>query len=231
MSILKVENINTGYNKKQVLFDVSFNIKQGECVLLVGSNGSGKSTLLKAIYRTLDLWHGKTTYKNEDLSRYKTHQLIEKGIMYIPQKDELFEDLTVKENLELSILHLRNNKQTNKQHIENIIEKIPVLKQKLKQDVSNLSGGERKLLSLVMVLLNQPKLLLYDEPLAGLSSENVKKIIKHLREIKKNGTTLVLIEHRVKELLPIADRVVGMKLGHLNNKELNTLDNIKTFMI
>lgn len=232
MSILSVKHINTGYDKKQVLFDVNFDIKQGECVLLVGSNGSGKSTLFKAIYRNLDLWdkNGKIFYNNEDISKLTTHQLIKKGIVYIPQKDELFEDLTVLENLELSILHL-NNKKDSKERIEPVLEQIPTLKQKIKQEVNNLSGGERKLLSLAMALLNKPKVLLFDEPLAGLSDENIKIIIAYLKEINEKGTTLVLIEHRIKELLPLTDRVIGLKLGLQNKEKLNTIESIKTFLI
>ncbi len=232
MSILVAEHINTGYDKKQVLFDINFDIKQGECVLLVGSNGSGKSTLFKAIYKSLDLWNadGKIVFENEDITKLKTHQLIEKGIVYIPQKDELFKDLTVLENIELSILHLNNKKETNKR-VTTVLERIPTLKQKLKQEVNSLSGGERKLVSLTMALVNQPKVILYDEPLAGLSIENIKMLISYLNEIKENGTTLVLIEHRITELLPLADRIIGLKFGCKNKQELKTIEDIKTFLI
>lgn len=232
MSILSVEHINTGYDKKQVLFDINFDIKQGECVLLVGSNGSGKSTLFKAIYRCLDLFgkSGEIIFNDEDITKLTTQQLIKKGIVYIPQKDELFEDLTVLENLELSILHL-NNKKDSKERIETVLEQIPTLRQKLKQEVNNLSGGERKLLSLAMALLNKPKVLLYDEPLSGLSNKNINSLIVYLKEIKEQGTTLVLVEHRIKELLPLTDRVIGLKLGQQNKQVLNTIEEIKTFLV
>jgi len=232
MSILSIKHINTGYDKKQVLFDINFDIKQGECVLLVGSNGSGKSTLLKTIYRSLDLWgnNGEIIFNDEDISKLLTYQLIKKGLVYIPQKNELFEDLTVLENLEFSILHL-NNKKESKERIKTVLEQISTLKQKLKQNINSLSGGERKQLSLAMALLNKPIVLLYDEPLAGLSKENIKSLITFLKGIKEQGTTLVLVEHRIKELLPLADRVIGLKLGELNKTELKSLENIKTFMI
>ncbi len=232
MSILSVEHINTGYDKKQVLFDINFDIEEGECVLLVGSNGSGKSTLFKAIYRSLDLWdkNGEIFLNDEVITKLTTHQLIKKGIVYIPQKDELFEELSVLENLEFSVLHLNNKKET-KERIKTVLEQIPTLKQRLKQEVSKLSGGERTLLSFAMALLNKPKILLYDEPLAGLSGENLDIIINHLNIIKIKGTTLVLIEHRIKELLPIANRIIGLKLGHLNKKELITFEEVKRFMI
>jgi len=232
MSVLSLENVKTGYGKKQVLFDISFNIEEGQCVLFVGSNGSGKSTLFKAIYRDLDLWgkNGRLFYNEEDLTKFKAHHLIEKGIMYIPQKDELFEDLTVRENLELSVLHLKNRNLTRSK-IENILIAIPTLKLKLEQRVNSLSGGERKILSLAMVLLNKPKLLLYDEPLAGLSDENVKILLKYLDELKEMGITLLLIEHRIKELFPLADRIIGLQLGHKNKHNLGTLKDIKEIML
>lgn len=232
MSILRAENINTGYGKKQVLFDINIDVKQGECVLLIGSNGSGKSTLFKAIYKSLDLWDkkGKIFFNDEDISNLSTNQLIKKGIVYIPQKDELFEYLTVQENLELSILHL-HNKKDSETRITSVLEQMPGLKLKLKQDVNNLSGGERKLVSFAMALLNKTLLLLYDEPLAGLSDEHKLKHIEYLKQVKENGTTLILIEHRIKELLPIVDRVIGLKLGNQNKKELNTIEQIKSFMI
>lgn len=232
MSILSMEHINTGYDKKQVLFDINIDIKRGECVLLVGSNGSGKSTLFKAIYRGLDLWgiKGKIVYNDEEISKLSTHQLIKKGIVYIPQKDELFEDLTVLENLELSILHMKDKKETKKR-INNIIKQIPSLKKRLKQDVNSLSGGERKLISLAMALVNQPKVILYDEPLAGLSGENAKTLLTRLKQIKEGGTTLIIIEHRITELLPVADRIMGLKLGYKNKQELKTIEDIKTFLI
>jgi branched-chain amino acid transport system ATP-binding protein len=232
MSILIAENINTGYDKKQVLFDINFNIQKGDCTLLVGSNGSGKSTLFKAIYRCLNLWDikGKLILENEKLTEFQTNELIEKGIMYIPQKETFFEDLTVKENLELSVLHFSKKFNVDKK-INEILEQIPILKNKLNQDVNKLSGGERKLVSLVMVLLNKPKVLLFDEPLSGLSTENVKLLIKHLTKIKETGTTLMLIEHRIKELLPLADQIIGLKLGHKTNQELKTLEHIKTFLL
>jgi len=232
MSILSVKHINTGYDKKQILFDIDFNIKQGECLLLIGSNGSGKSTLFKAIYRNLDLWNknGKIAFDNEDVTKLTTNQLINKGIMYIPQNENFFEDLTVKENFELSVLHF-NDKINIDKKIKNVLDQIPILKNKLYQDLNSLSGGERKLVSLGMVLLNEPKLLLFDEPLSGLSTENVKLLVKYLGNIKETGTTLMLIEHKIKELLTLADQIIGLKLGHKTDQELKTLEHIKTFMI
>jgi len=235
MSLLEVKHINTGYDKKQVLFDVSLSIHEGDFAVVVGSNGSGKSTLFKTIVNNLPLW--KNTEQTSDIVfnhrstiSTKTHELIKKGLLYIPQKNELFEDMTVQENLTMSILH-ENQKQLKAKRLNTVFDQIPDFDTKRKQLVSELSGGERKLLSLGMVLINQPKLLLYDEPLAGLSGNNVKEVISLLITMHKKGTTIVLIEHRIKELLPFVTQFIGLKLGRRNTQELKTLEHIKTFMV
>ena len=234
MSILKVNNLSTGYGKKQVLFDVSLDIKEGETVLLVGSNGSGKSTLLKTIYGLIDVWGGTIEYDNELLQsnehKTPTHKLIQKGIMYIPQKDALFEDMTVEENLRASLVHI-GNKKSSKQTVYQVMEQMPILQERRKQLVNRLSGGERKQLSLAMVAANTPKLLLLDEPLAGVSDENVIAVFQLLGQIRNNGVTILVVEHRIQEFFKFADTVVGLKLGHLYSDKLDTINNIKSFMI
>lgn len=235
MNLLEVKHMNTGYGKKQVLFDVSVSVKEGDFAVVVGSNGSGKSTLFKAIVNDLALWKNSEhssdiIYYSKSIASTKTHELIQQGLLYVPQKNELFEDMTVQENLEMSILHEPKNS-LKKARLNAVIEEIPILNNKQKQLVNELSGGERKLLSLGMVLLNKPKLLLYDEPLAGLSGKNVKEVISLLIALHKKGTTIVLIEHRIKELLPFVTQFIGLKLGKRNKSALNTLEHIKTFMV
>lgn len=229
MSLLEVKHISTGYGKKQVLFDVSLDIIEGETLLVIGSNGSGKSTLFKAIYELLPLWQGEVTSTLTPLPIAKGTKLSE-VIMYIPQKNELFEDMTVLDNIKMSVLHL-NNKQEATKRLEQVLEQIPELKPKLKQNADRLSGGERKLVSLAMVMANKPKLLLYDEPLAGLSGNNITTLLHRLQKLKENGTTLVIIEHRIKELLILADRVIGLKLGKLHPETFKNLEDIKSFMV
>lgn len=234
MSILKTKNLSTGYGKKQVLFDVSLDIKKGQTVLLVGSNGSGKSTLLKSIYGLLAVWDGSIEYDGELLhsrdQRVQTNKLIQKGIMYIPQKDALFDDMTVEENLRASLLHT-GNKRGIEQTVHQVMEQMPMLQERRKQLVNRLSGGERKQLSLAMVAANTPKLLLLDEPLAGVSDENVPIVFQWLNQIRKKDVTILVIEHRIQEFFEFADTIVGLKLGHLYTDKLDTINSIKSFMI
>lgn len=236
MSLLSVKNINTGYGKKQVLFNVNLEVEDGQTVLLIGSNGSGKSTLFKAIYGILPLWKneegsiGKIRYIGDDLIGIESHSLINRNIMYIPQQNELFEDMTVEQNLRVAVLY-KNSKAVNKEQLNEVYDELNILKEKRKQIAFKLSGGERKLLTMGMVLMNQPKLLLYDEPLAGLSGNNVKIVLDWLLRLKERGTTLVIIEHRIKELMGLADKFVGLKLGRKSEKKLNNLEHIKAFIV
>ncbi len=234
-NILDISELSAGYGKKQVLFDVSMQLKEGETVLLVGSNGSGKSTLLKSVYGIVPLWQGKVAFKGEFLHSYpklktKHSQLISKGIMYLPQKDELFEDMSVQNNLEISILHI-SNKQERKERVSKLFDDMPILSTKKRQLAGRLSGGERKMVSLGMALLNQPQLLLFDEPFAGLSSDNINMVMRWLSAIKQSGTTMIIVEHRIKNLINLADRVVGLKLGRLNTANLDTINKIKRFLV
>ncbi|MFY0653885.1 MAG: ATP-binding cassette domain-containing protein [Cyclobacteriaceae bacterium] len=235
MSLLEVQHINTGYGKKQVLFDVSVSIKEGDFAVVVGSNGSGKSTLFKAIVNDLPLCRNKEytsdiCFEGNSIIHTETHDLLKKGLLYVPQKNELFEDMTVQENLIMSILH-EPESSLKGEKLNTVFEEIPILITKRNQIVHELSGGERKLLSLGMVLMNKPKLLLYDEPLAGLSRGNITTVINLLLELHKKGTTIVLIEHRIKALLPIVTQFIGFRLGKRNTRALNTLENIKTFLV
>ena len=160
---MSVENVNAGYGKKQVLFDVSFEMHKGETTLIIGSNGSGKSTLLKVIYGLLKPWNNeaKIIFNNEDITNNKPAQLIKKGMVYIPQQNELFEDLTVIENIEIAGMQTVAKKEL-KNKIEEVLEQLPVLKDLIKRECSRLSGGERKQVSMAMALINKPELIIFD---------------------------------------------------------------------
>lgn len=225
--MLKVENISTGYGKKQVLFDVSFEVKQGEIVLLAGSNGSGKSTLLRAIYGILSQWdNGHVFFDGENITGKPTAVLLKKGLLYIPQKNNLFEDLTVKENLEMAGLTIGQN--LLQQRIENALSIFTALMPHLSRTPMKLSGGERQLLTVAMATLHLPKMILFDEPFTGLSPQNINFITENLKMLnEKSGITLLIVEHRVKECLRIANRVIGLKLGRVfSESEMNATFNI-----
>ena len=211
--MLKVENLSTGYGKKQVLFNVSLEVNKGDIVLLAGSNGSGKSTLLKAIYGMLPQWdNGQIWFDGENITGKPTAALLKKGLLYIPQKNNLFEELTVKENLEMAGLTL--DKRLLRKGIDEALSVFKTLEPNLKRTPMTLSGGERQLLTLGMATLHQPKMILVDEPFTGLSPKNIDFIAENLKMLNKNNNiSLLIVEHRLKECLKIAHQVTGMKLG------------------
>lgn len=232
MSLLQVQNISAGYGKKQVLFNIFFEIEKGETILLIGSNGSGKSTLLKVIYGLLKPWNNeaKIVFNNEDLTNYKPAQLIKKGMVYIPQQNELFEDLTVIENIEIASIQTIDKKDL-KNRVEEVLEQLPVLKDLTKRECNRLSGGERKQVSLAMALINQPELLIIDEPLAGVSPNNLDVILLQIKKLQEIGISILLVEHRVKNIFDIADKVIGLKLGKKFNENLLTIEQTNEVMV
>lgn len=198
-----------------MLFDISLEIAKGEIILLAGSNGSGKSTLLKSIFGLLPLWHnGQVFFNGENITGKPTAALLKRGLLYIPQKNNLYEDLTVKENLEIAGLTL--DRKLLKLRMENTLSVFSTLQAYLHRTAMKLSGGERQLLTLAMANLHQPRLILIDEPYTGLSPQNLIFITENLKMLnEKTGTTLVIVEHRVKECLSIAHRIIGLKLGRV----------------
>ena len=212
-TLLKVKSASTGYGKKQVLFDISFEVKKGEIVLLVGSNGSGKSTLLKSIFGILPQWtNGQIFFDEENITGKPASALLKKGFLYIPQKNNLFEDLTVKENLEMAGLTLGQKPLQGR--IEKTLSVFTALVPHLQRIPMKLSGGERQLLALAMATLHLPKMILVDEPLTGLSPQNITSVVDNLKFVnEKSEVTLLIVEHRIKEAIKIADRIISLKLG------------------
>ncbi len=232
MSLLQVQKISAGYGKKQVLFNVSFEIEKGETVLLIGSNGSGKSTLLKVIYGLLKPMNSeaKIVFNDEDITNNKPAKLIKKGIVYIPQQNELFEDLTVIENIEIAGMQTLDKKES-KNRIEDVLEQLPALKDLTKRACDRLSGGERKQVSLAMALINKPELIIFDEPLAGVSPKNLNDILSQIEKLKYLGISVLLVEHRVKNVFDIADKVIGLKLGKIYKENLLTIEQTNEVMV
>jgi branched-chain amino acid transport system ATP-binding protein len=214
MKLLEVKHINTGYKKKQVLFDVSLSISKGEVLLIKGTNGSGKSTLLKAIYGLVPLWNnGEIYFEGTNISSAKTEELFNKGIVYIPQKNNVFEGLTVYENLELSGMAVLNSKNLKNRILEvfNIVPNLVSLKSR---KADTLSGGEAKLLNLAMGLLSQPKLLLLDEPLSGVSPNMIQNVVSIIDNIKKLGVGIIVVEHKYEDITKVTNNVFDLS----NNK-------------
>ncbi|GHU88081.1 ABC transporter ATP-binding protein [Bacteroidia bacterium] len=217
--MLKVQHITTGYGKKQVLTDVSFEVNKGEIVLLSGGNGSGKSTILKCIYGLLQPWNedGKIIFEGEDITGLHSSEMIRKGIVYMPQKKNMFEEFTVEENL-LTSAAIYSKSEAN-ERIKNVFELLPILETMRERTPFHMSGGERQLLALGNVLVHSPKLILLDEPLAGVDVGNSETLRDCIYDLQKNGVTFIIVEHKRLLLEDIVNKVIELELGTIKKKE------------
>ncbi len=225
--ILTVKHLNAGYGKRQVLFDVSFTIKQGEIVLLIGGNGSGKSTLLKAIYGLVTKWdnpdqpdssHQSVQFITEDITHTQPHQLIQKGMVYVPQKNNVFDQLTVNENLDVAVTHNHNSVEVKKR-MTDVFAKLPQLAKLKNRTPFHLSGGEKQQLALGMALMQQPKMILLDEPSAGLAPNTWQKNLETINILNQQGITFLIVEHRIQETIEKAHNLLLMRLGKVVKAE------------
>ena len=212
--MLEAKNISSGYGKKQVLYDITFEVKQGETVLLTGNNGSGKSTLLKCIYNLLPLWSGSIFFKGEKTSGLNTSQLIKKGMVYIAQKNNYFENLTTNENLQISGSSYSN--QIIHERINNVYENIEKLQQFKNKTPFNMSGGERQLVALGNALMHKPSLIMFDEPFAGLDKQNSNSILNEILHLNEKYKIAFLIVEHIKNLPDdFFNRKIHIKLGKI----------------
>jgi len=210
--MLEVKNISSGYNKKQVLYDVSLEVKAGEVVLVTGGNGSGKSTLLKCIYNLLSCWSGEIFFEGEKINGLKPSDLIRKGIVYIPQKDFYFENLTVEENLQISGNSLTKNELNER---ISVVYELTGLSNFKKRKPFDLSGGERKILAFGMGLIHKPRLLLFDEPFAGVDAQKSLVLNRLFKEMVINPENMVVIVEHKDDAKQLFTRKIKMELGKI----------------
>ena len=210
--MLEIKNLDTGYGKKQVLFDVSMEVPQGEITAIIGPNGSGKSTVLKTVCGLLPVWQGTISLDGTSLNESSPAKNVKTGITFAPQGNRVFDELTVLENLEIGGHFLK--KQELKTRIEEMLTFFPVLCERLKQDSGKLSGGEQQQLTLARALIPQPRLLMLDEPSLGLAPSLIKNVFEKIIHInRENKTTILIVEQKVREVLNICHKVYSLKLG------------------
>jgi branched-chain amino acid transport system ATP-binding protein len=210
--MLELKQIETGFNKKQVLFGLSMEVREKEIVALIGPNGAGKSTVLKTICGMIPTWKGQIWFNSTMLNRATPAQNVARGIIYAPQGSCIFHNLTVMENLEIGGFQL--SKKEAKKRIELVLEVFPKLKERTLLDAGLLSGGEQQMLSLARALIPRPKILMLDEPSLGLSPNLVRIIFEKITQMAhETEVSILIVEHRVREVLDICERVYSMKLG------------------
>ena len=212
--MLKIDKLNFSYDDLKVLWDIDLEVHEGEIVTVVGANGAGKSTTLKNISRLVKPNSGSITFKGTDLSRMEPHQVVEEGIVQVPEGRKIFPEMSVRENLRMGsyIASARKNREEN---IERVYTLFPRLLEREKQLGGTMSGGEQQMLAIGRGLMANPKLLLMDEPSLGLSPLFVKNIFDIITEINRQGVTILLVEQNVYQSLRIANRAYVLETGRV----------------
>ena len=212
--MLELRDVEVYYGSIRALKGVSLRVAEGELVTLIGSNGAGKSTLLKTISGLLRPKAGSLAYDGQPLDRLAPHRIVALGISHCPEGRRLFGRLTVAENLRLGAVQRRDRNGTQ-QDLERVGELFPVLKERSGQPAGTLSGGEQQMLAIGRALMSRPKLLLLDEPSLGLAPLLVEAIFETIQQLKREGTTVLLVEQNARLALEIADRAYVMETGRI----------------
>ena len=203
-ALLRVENLVTYYGKVAALKGVSFEVKDGQIVTLLGSNGAGKSTTLKTISGLINPTAGKVFFRGEEITKKPPHEIVKRGLIHLPEGRHIFKDLTVMENLELGSFTIAD-KNERKRRINAVFDRFPILAQRSKQLGGTLSGGEQQMLAIGRGLMAAPKLLLMDEPSMGIAPLIVRDITNIIKNLHEEGTTILLVEQNAKMALGLAD--------------------------
>ena len=213
--MLELRNVNTFYGNIQALRDVNIRINEGEIVTLIGANGAGKSTTLMTICGGTPPRSGEVLFRGHPIHTLRPNKIVALGISQVPEGRLIFPDLTVQENLDLGAF-LRNDKDNIKKDLDYIFDLFPILAQRRAQTGGTLSGGEQQMLAVGRALMCKPKILLLDEPSMGLSPLLVKEIFKIIRDINRQGVTVLLVEQNAKMALDIANRAYVLETGNIS---------------
>lgn len=228
--MLKIEKLNFSYGDLKVLWDIDLEVHDGEIVTVVGSNGAGKSTTLKNISRLVHPDSGSVTFQGKRLNELKSHEVVELGIVQVPEGRKIFPEMTVLENLRMGSF-IRSARKDRDANIERVFSLFPRLKEREKQLGGTMSGGEQQMLAIGRGLMTNPKLLLLDEPSLGLSPLLVKNIFEIIKEINRQGVTILLVEQNVYQSLRIANRAYVLETGRVvlsgSGEELLSNDHVK----
>ena len=211
--MLSVKNIDVYYGSIHAIKNVSFHVNEGEIVTLIGANGAGKTTTMHAISGLLRPKNGEISYCGQPIQKMEAHKIIRLGLSQVPEGRRVFSGLTVQQNLTLGAYIRNDGKEAIQDDYDRIFELLPRLKERRNQPAGTLSGGEQQMLAIGRALMCKPKMLLLDEPSMGLSPLLVKEIFRIIRDVNRDGVTVLLVEQNAKMALEIAHRAYVLETG------------------
>lgn len=226
MALLEVKNLEIHYGLIKAIKDVSFEVNEGEIVVLIGANGAGKTTTMHAVSGLIPKFSGKVFYDGKDITDVPSHKLTYMGMAQVPEGRRIFQELSVKDNLILGA-YSRKSKGEIADSFKEVYAKFPILEERKNQVAGTLSGGEQQMLAMARALMSKPKIILMDEPSMGLSPLYVQRVFSFIKEIREQGTTILLVEQNAKQALSIADRAYVLETGNvtLSGKANELLEN------
>jgi branched-chain amino acid transport system ATP-binding protein len=215
--MLEIKKIDIFYGDVQVVWDVSFEVKQKEIVALIGANGAGKSTILRTLSGILRPRRGEILFESTPLTRVDPHRLVGMGIVHVPEARRLFVEMTVEENLDMGSLkgHARKEREKTKEMVYSLL---PRLRERRKQLAGTLSGGEQQMLAIGRGLMGRPRLQMFDEPSLGLAPILVMEVFNTIKKINSEGTTILIVEQNVKQTLLVASRGYVLETGKITEQ-------------
>jgi branched-chain amino acid transport system ATP-binding protein len=216
MSLLLAEDVFGGYGDTDILHGISMEMDPAEVVAIVGPNGAGKSTAMKAVFGLVQVREGRIRFDDQDITNLQPDRIVARGMCYVPQEKNVFPSLTVNENLEMGAFIRRDDFSAQ---IERVYELFPPLKERRGQPAGTLSGGQRQMVAIGRALMLDPKLLLLDEPTAGLSPKFIDLIFERVREINAQGVGILMVEQNAKQALAMADRGYVLVLGRNRHED------------
>ena len=212
--MLKIEDLEVSYGAVQALRGISMEVNDGEIVSLIGANGAGKTTTLHAITGLVPIKSGSVIYDGHDLRKTDPSRIVTMGLAHVPEGRQVFTRMTVAENLAMGA-YFRKDKKAIADDLERVYARFPRLKERAKQLAGTLSGGEQQMLAVGRALMGKPKMILMDEPSMGLSPLLVKEIFAIIKEVNKQGITILLVEQNAKMALAISDRAYVLETGNI----------------
>jgi branched-chain amino acid transport system ATP-binding protein len=212
--MLVLKNVSAGYGAFQALFDVSLEVKAGEAVAVIGPNGAGKTSLLRAITKVIVPTAGTVEMEGVALKDTPAHRIIELGIAHVPEHRRLFPGLTVEENLKMGAFHPEARRRFG-ERLDFVYELFPRMKERRNQPAGTMSGGEQQMCAIGRALMSGPKLLLMDEPSAGLAPVIVQQVFDLVRRIRSEGYTVLIVEQNIQQVLKVVDRAYLLEVGRI----------------